>query len=178
VIRESVAQLAAQGVRANHLQIKYILPFHAEAVRNILSRARRTICVEGNATGQFARHLRAETGIGVDELILKYDGEPFEPRQITEQVLAILEGRPRTPDVTLPEAREIAYHYIRTHLSEDVRPGKIEKMPGDGIPEPVWCIQIVDRDTGDPRGELFVGVETGSTYSWQPARLRARSAKT
>ncbi len=176
VIREAIAQLAAHGVRANHLQIKYILPFHADEVRNILSRARRRICVEGNATGQFARHLRAETGIGVDHLILKYDGEPFEPRQITEQVLAILEGRPRTPDVTLPEAREIAYHYIRTHLSEDVRPGKIEKMPGDGIPEPVWCIQIVDRDTGDPRGELFVGVQTGSTYSWQPAGLQARSA--
>lgn len=175
VIREAVQQLAARGVRANHLQIKYILPFHADAVRRILTGARRTICVEGNATGQFARHLRAETGIGANDLILKYDGEPFEPRQIAEQVLAILEARPRSLEVTPAEAREIAYHYIRTHLSEDVRPGRVEKIPGDGIPESVWCIQIVDRDSGDKRGELFVGVETGSTYSWQPVEADTRA---
>jgi 2-oxoglutarate ferredoxin oxidoreductase subunit alpha len=169
VIREAVAQLAAGGIRANQLQIKYIYPFHAVAVREILSRARLTICVEGNATGQFARHLRAETGYGVHDLILKYDGEPFEPREIAEQVRAILEGRHRSLDVTPAEASEIAYHYVRTHLSEDVRPGRMERMSGNGIEEPVWCIEMVHRNTGDRQGELFVGVETGSTYSWQPA---------
>ena len=168
VIREAVTQLSAAGVRANHLQIKYIHPFHTAEVRRILGGSRRTICVEANATGQFARHLRAETGFSVDDTILKYDGEPFEPHHITEQVQAILEGRPRSLDVTPAEASEIACHYIRTHLGEDVRPGRVEKMSGNGIEEPVWCIDVVHRDTGGKQGELFVGVETGSTYSWQP----------
>ena len=169
VIRESVSQLASKGVRANHLHIKYLYPFHSETVSDILSHSKRTICIEANATGQFARHLRAESGYTVHDRILRYDGEPFEPRQITEQVLAILEGRPRSLDVTPDEAREIAYHYLRVHLNEDVRPGAIEKAEGNGAGEALWRIEIVNRDSGGKQGELLVGMETGSTYSWQPA---------
>lgn len=166
VIQEAVAQLAVSGIRANHLQIKYLYPFHANAVREILSHSKLTIGIEANATGQFARHLRAEAGYSVHDRILKYDGEPFEPHHIIEQVRAILEGAPRSLDVTPSEAREMAYHYIRTHLNEEVRPGRIEKASGDGYGEPVWRIEIVHRDSGEKHGELCVGVETGSTYSW------------
>ena len=168
VIREAVAQLAAAGIRANHLQVKYLYPFHAAEVLTALRPAKRAICIENNATGQFARHLRAETGYSVDDLILKYDGEPFEPGAVAAQVRAILEGRPRSLDVSNEEAREIAYHYIRTHLGEDVRPGRIERADGNGAGEAVWRIEIVGRDTGSRHGELVVGVETGSTYSWSP----------
>ena len=169
VIREAVQELARSGIRANHLHFKYLLPFHSREATEILQRCKRTICIENNATGQFARHLRGETGYGVHDMILKYDGEPFEPLLITEQVRAILQGRPRSLDVTSAEAREIAYHYIRTHLSEDVRPGRIEKTSGNGAGEAVWRIEIVHRDSGEKQGELEVGVETGSTHSWQPA---------
>jgi 2-oxoglutarate ferredoxin oxidoreductase subunit alpha len=169
VIREAVGQLAAAGIRANHLQVKYLFPFHAREVSEILRRSKRTICIEANATGQFARHLRAETGTSVDDRILKYDGEPFEPHEVTERVRAILEGRPHSLDVTLAEAREIAYHYVRTRLNEEVRPGGIEKADGDGHGEAVWRIEVVHRDTGKKQGELRIGVETGSTYSWQPS---------
>ena len=165
VIQEAAQQLTAAGIRTNTLHFKYLLPFHSREASEILERSKRTVCVEVNATGQFARHLRAETGHSVHDRILKYDGEPFEPHHITEQVRAILEGQPRSLDVTPAEAREIAYHYIRSHLNEDVRPGRIEKADGTG--EPVWRIEIVHRDSGEKRGELRVGVETGSTYSWQ-----------
>ena len=163
VIREAVAQLAATGIRANHLQVKYLFPFHVREVSEILSRSKRTICIEANATGQFARHLRAETGYSVHDRILKYDGEPFEPHHITEQVQAILEGHPRSLEVTPAEAREFAYHYIRTHLNEEARPGRIEKADGDGRGEPVWRIEIIHRDSGKKQGELCVGINTGST---------------
>ena len=39
----------------------------------------RTVVVESNFTGQFARHLRAESGFSVDHVLVRYDGEPFEP---------------------------------------------------------------------------------------------------
>jgi 2-oxoglutarate/2-oxoacid ferredoxin oxidoreductase subunit alpha len=169
VIREARQELAAVGVRANHLHFKYLLPFHRREAAEILGRSKHSFCIEVNATGQFARHLRAETGYTVHDSILKYDGEPFEPRNITEEVCAILEGRPRSLDVTPVEAREIAYHYIRTHLNEDLRPGQIEKASANGAAEQVWRIEIVHRDSGEKHGELRVGVETGSTYSWQPA---------
>lgn len=167
VIREAVQQLAEAGIHANQLHFKYLAPFHSREARALLAKARRTICIEANATGQFARHLRAETGYSVHDRILRYDGEPFEPRQITQQVWAILKGQPRTLDVTSAEAREIAYHYIRVHLGEEVRPGQIERAEGNGFGEPVWQIEIVHRESGEKRGELCVGVETGSTYSWR-----------
>jgi 2-oxoglutarate ferredoxin oxidoreductase subunit alpha len=166
VIDEAARQLTAGGIPTNYLHFKYLLPFHSREASEILQRSKRAISVELNATGQFARHLRAETGYSVHDRILKYDGEPFEPHHITEQVRAILAGQPRSLDVTPAEAREIAYHYIRTHLNEDSRPGHIEKAGATG--EPVWRIEIVHRDSGEKLGELRVGVETGSTYSWQP----------
>lgn len=168
VIQEAIGQLAIASIPANHLHFKYLLPFHSQEASEILSRCKRTICVEGNATGQFARHLRAETGYTVHDRILKYDGEPFEPHHITEQVQAILAGRRRSLDVTLDEAREIAYHYVRTQLGDELRPGQIQRGDGDGVPEAVWRIEIVHCDSGEKQGELRVGVETGATYSWQP----------
>ena len=168
VIHEAIVQLAADGIRANQLQIKYLTPFHSSEITEILGGCKKTICVEANYTGQFARHLRAETGISVDDHILKYDCEPFEPHQIVEEVKAILEGRERSRNVTIDEAREMAYHYIRSRLTETLRPGKISQRDGNGFDEAVWDIEIVSREAGEKRGRLLIGVETGSTYSWQP----------
>ncbi len=44
---------------------------------NLLDNANNTVCIENNATGMFAKHLRAETGYSVTGNINKYDGRPF-----------------------------------------------------------------------------------------------------
>lgn len=168
VIREAVQQLNASGVRTNQLHFKYLLPFHAKEATEILKNCKRTIGIEANSTGQFARLLRAETGHAVGDQILKYDGEPFEPGTIANQVRGILKGEKVSLDVNLAEAREIAYHHVRVHMNDEARPGKITKADGNGFGEPVWQIEIVHRDSGEKQGELQVGVETGSTYTWQP----------
>ncbi len=168
VIQEAAEQLTARGIRVNQLHFKYIHPFHTKDALEILQRCKRTICVEVNYTAQFARHLRAETGYLVHDTIRKYDGEPFDPHHITEQVVSILEGRALSLDVTEDECREMAYHYIRTRLGASVRPGKIRRVEGNGYGEPVWVLDIVTRDGGIKSGELTIGVETGSTYDWQP----------
>jgi 2-oxoglutarate ferredoxin oxidoreductase subunit alpha len=93
VIKEALVQLKLAGVTANHLPIKWIVPFHAEAVTGILSRAKRTIIVENNYSGQFYRYLRSETGLAVDGHIRKYDGEPFMPHHIVSGVLEQLDGK-------------------------------------------------------------------------------------
>lgn len=87
VIREAVEKLAAEeGIVANHLQIKWIVPFHADEVSRILGRSKKIIIVENNYTGQFARYLRGETGIQAHGHIRKYDGEPFMPHHIVNAV--------------------------------------------------------------------------------------------
>ena len=92
VIKEAVAQLAEVGITANQLAIKWIVPFHGEAVSDILTHAKRTIVVENNFSGQFARYLRSETGFAADGHIRKYDGEPFQPHHIVEGVRQQLAG--------------------------------------------------------------------------------------
>ena len=99
VIKEAVAELADAGITANHLAIKWIVPFHAEAVSDALAGAKRTIVVENNYSGQFYRYLRSETGLGVDGHIRKYDGEPFMSHHIVEGVKEQLAGK---TDHTVP----------------------------------------------------------------------------
>jgi len=168
VIGEAIAQLAEQGIRANQLHFKYLHPFHSKESSEILSRCKKTICIEANFSGQFERHLRAETGFTVDDHIRKYDCEPFEPREIVEQVKGILAGRERSIDLTEDEARDMAYHYIRSRLTETLRPGNIARREPDGVDESTWNIEIVSRDTHEKRGELLIGVQTGTTYWWRP----------
>ena len=86
-IERAVELLKDHGITANHLPIKWIVPFHGDAVTEIINAARRTIIVENNYSGQFYRFMRSETGLSVDGHIRKYDGEPFAPHHIVEGVL-------------------------------------------------------------------------------------------
>ena len=86
VLTEAIEQLNREGLSTNLLQIKFLVPFHVTEVSAILGKSRRVIIVENNQSGQFARHLRAETGIVAQGHIRKYDGEPFEPKHIVAAV--------------------------------------------------------------------------------------------
>ncbi len=90
VLTEAVEQLNREGISTSHLQIKFLVPFHVTEVSAILGKSRRVIIVENNQSGQFARHLRAETSIVAQGHIRKYDGEPFEPKHIVAAVKELL----------------------------------------------------------------------------------------
>lgn len=93
VIREAMEKLAEEEeVIASNLQIKWLVPLHADAITSTLSNSKKTIIVENNYSGQFARYLRSETSIVADGHIRKYDGEPFMPHHIVDGVKAILAG--------------------------------------------------------------------------------------
>ena len=92
VIHEAMQQLADAGIAANNLQIRWLVPLHVEAILALLRTGGKVIIVENNYSGQFARYLRAETGIVADGHIRKYDGEPFMPHHIVDGVTAILAG--------------------------------------------------------------------------------------
>jgi hypothetical protein len=162
-----VEQLAEAGLSANHLHLKYLFPFQAEAVANLLSKSRRIIVIEVNSSGQFARHLRAETGIKADATILKYAGEPFTPGYITRTVQDLVAGRSLSLDVSQDEAREIAYHFIRVKLANEARPVGFEQVSLPGYDEPIWQVTLAGRKEGQRRGTLLIGVQTGATYAWQ-----------
>jgi 2-oxoglutarate ferredoxin oxidoreductase subunit alpha len=94
VIQESVEKLAGEeGIVANHLHVKWMVPFHADEITRILGKSKKVIIVENNYSGQFARYLRSETGIKAHGHIRKYDGEPFMPHHIVEAVKRQIAGK-------------------------------------------------------------------------------------
>src|SRR5580700_4939084 len=92
VIEEAREQLAEQGITANQLQIRWLVPLHGDAIVDMLKRSRHTIIIENNYSGQFARYLRSETSFVANGHIRKYDGEPFMPHHIVEAVKEQLSG--------------------------------------------------------------------------------------
>lgn len=52
----------------------------------LLQSAEKTICVEQNATGQFERLMKAETGYEFDEHIRKFDGRPFLLEELVREI--------------------------------------------------------------------------------------------
>jgi 2-oxoglutarate ferredoxin oxidoreductase subunit alpha len=91
-IREARALLAEQGITANQLQVRWLVPLHGDEIVRILGKAKHTIIVENNFSGQFARYLRSETSFVPNGNIRKYDGEPFMPHHIAEAVREQLAG--------------------------------------------------------------------------------------
>jgi 2-oxoglutarate/2-oxoacid ferredoxin oxidoreductase subunit alpha len=93
VIEEACEILTEQGIPANQLQIRWLVPLHGDAIVDLLKDSRHTIMVENNYSGQFARYLRSETSFVAQGHIRKYDGEPFMPHHIAEAVKQQLAGK-------------------------------------------------------------------------------------
>jgi 2-oxoglutarate/2-oxoacid ferredoxin oxidoreductase subunit alpha len=51
---------------------------------------RKRICVENNATGQFAGLLMRELGLAVDHRVLKYDGDCFTALELYRALRELL----------------------------------------------------------------------------------------
>lgn len=65
------------------LCFNWIYPLHF-CVKDYLTRAEKIIIVENNATGQFAKLIKLETGINIELKCLKYDGMPFSVEKLKE----------------------------------------------------------------------------------------------
>ncbi|MBE0428563.1 MAG: 2-oxoacid:acceptor oxidoreductase subunit alpha [Thermoleophilia bacterium] len=90
VVGEAVKTLRdGQSIGMLHFNEIWPLPCMEEFDwMNLLDGAGRTICLENNATSQFARLIRMETGFEFDERINRYDGRPFLLEEVVEKLRA------------------------------------------------------------------------------------------
>jgi len=78
--------------KVNFLHLNVIWPFPAKLVKaalaptSLLGKAKKLILIENNSTGQLGALIRQETGVEIREKILKYDGRPFFPEELTEKI--------------------------------------------------------------------------------------------
>jgi 2-oxoglutarate ferredoxin oxidoreductase subunit alpha len=68
------------------VQPLYLEPFPAWKIVPELEKAQNVVIVEQNKNSQFAELLRKETGCLIENRILKYDGRPFEPKELAKQL--------------------------------------------------------------------------------------------
>jgi 2-oxoglutarate ferredoxin oxidoreductase subunit alpha len=88
VMKEAVDILSGERKIAM-LHFSELYPFPAAEKSdylNILKAAKLGICIENNATGQFARLMRAETGYEFQQKINRYDGRPFTLEYLTGEI--------------------------------------------------------------------------------------------
>ena len=85
-IREAADVLRKEGASVSSLHLSELWPFPSEAVADALSNVKHSYVIENNATGQLAGLIQRETGKKVSGRILKYDGRPFTPAYIAQEV--------------------------------------------------------------------------------------------
>ncbi|MBI3573362.1 MAG: 2-oxoacid:acceptor oxidoreductase subunit alpha [Candidatus Kerfeldbacteria bacterium] len=89
-VKEAMALLnQAHRLRINLLPLTVINPLPVEHIQKLLQDAVMTIMVEGNQSGQMAGWIREQTGVMMDHHIRRFDGRPFDPRHLAEQIRAL-----------------------------------------------------------------------------------------
>jgi 2-oxoglutarate ferredoxin oxidoreductase subunit alpha len=88
----SIIQALESFENVNYLHITWMNPFPAEAVENVLTKAKHVIDVECNYSGQLAKLIRQQTGIEIQDKLLKYDGRHIYPQEIEQKIKEVLKG--------------------------------------------------------------------------------------
>ncbi len=85
-IRETVDRLNEEGAVANFYHLNEIWPLKGDQVKELIENVNKLVVVENNYSGQLANLIKRETGCQLPERILKYDGRPFTPETILEEL--------------------------------------------------------------------------------------------
>jgi 2-oxoglutarate ferredoxin oxidoreductase subunit alpha len=83
---EAVKTLSDKGVSINQLHFCDVFPLRTDILSEVFNDAKRVVAIEQNATSQFAKLVRMETGLTVDHHINKYDGRPMTSRFIMDRL--------------------------------------------------------------------------------------------
>jgi 2-oxoglutarate ferredoxin oxidoreductase subunit alpha len=74
------------NVKCNVLHFNHIYPLNIDSIKKELAKIKRSICVEGNYSGQFADYLYEKTGYRCDEKLVKFDGRPWFVEDIMDKI--------------------------------------------------------------------------------------------
>jgi len=82
VILEALKQLK----NTNFIHFPIVWPFPADKFLQLTKSAKKLFTLECNSTGQLNQLIRQQTGLKIDNQILKYDGRPFFPYEIIKEL--------------------------------------------------------------------------------------------
>jgi 2-oxoglutarate/2-oxoacid ferredoxin oxidoreductase subunit alpha len=88
VVQEALDELGHKNIAFLHFSQVY--PLHPKA-GDLIRKAGKKIIIENNATSQFGKLIRQQTGIEFDAQILKFNGMPFMVEEVTERLETLLQ---------------------------------------------------------------------------------------
>ena len=91
VCLEVVMWAANEGIRLNFIHPLFLNPFPSKTIEEAIGRAKKTLIIENNYTGQLESLIREQTGKSIDFNLRKFDGRPFYPEEIYQKVKQILQ---------------------------------------------------------------------------------------
>jgi 2-oxoglutarate ferredoxin oxidoreductase subunit alpha len=84
---ESMRRLQTINKSVKMLSLNYIEPFPTDEIERFIKSCKRVIIVENNFTSQLEKLIRMNLGVSIERKLLKFDGRPFFPHEITQFVL-------------------------------------------------------------------------------------------
>ncbi|KXK11247.1 MAG: 2-oxoglutarate oxidoreductase subunit KorA, partial [Microgenomates bacterium OLB23] len=88
VILDAMEYLEGEKKKVAMIHFTHVFPLDADVIAPLFKHKGRYILVENNSRGQFGRLLRQETGIHIEEKLLKYDGRQFFVEEIINYITA------------------------------------------------------------------------------------------
>ena len=89
-ILETMKILNKENAKMNFLQIVYLYPFPTVKLQDILKSVKKSIIVEQNKTSQLSGLIKEHLLLSLDHTILKYDGRPFNPEDLAQNIMEVL----------------------------------------------------------------------------------------
>nr|HPI03753.1 2-oxoacid:acceptor oxidoreductase subunit alpha [Candidatus Goldiibacteriota bacterium] len=89
VLNTALEALKISGLKgAAVLHFTQVYPLHKTAA-DIIKKAKKAVIIENNQTAQFAGLIKKETGIGIKNKILRYDGLAFSADGLAKEMAKI-----------------------------------------------------------------------------------------
>lgn len=85
---QALQLLEMQSHQVAVIHFHHVYPLHPATIAPLFATQKRYILVENNSTGQFGQLLRMQTGVEIEEKLLKYDGRPVFTEEIISKVHA------------------------------------------------------------------------------------------
>jgi 2-oxoglutarate ferredoxin oxidoreductase subunit alpha len=87
IIKEALDNIGNKKIA--HLHFKQVYPLYDD-ITKFLNKSEKTIIIENNATSQFSKLIRQQTGIEIKNKILQYNGLPFSVETIAKEIQKII----------------------------------------------------------------------------------------
>lgn len=92
-ILQALSLCEDKGIKANYIQVVFMSPFPFAQLKPLLSNASKTLIVENNRNSQLGSLLREALCFQPTQHLLKDDGRPFNPEEISGKIEVMARGK-------------------------------------------------------------------------------------